>query len=82
MNFQRIISFSISAFFVGMGGGLYAHFLGILVVDTFFLPLTFITLSMLVVGGMQSLSGAVVGTLLLSFLINFLRAFEKGVDVD
>ena len=81
MNFQRIISFSISAFFVGMGGGLYAHFLGILVVDTFFLPLTFITLSMLVVGGMQSLSGAVVGTLLLSFLINFLRAFEKGVDV-
>ena len=81
MQFQRVISFTISAFFVGMGGGLYAHFLGILVVDTFFLPLTFITLSMLVVGGMQSLSGAVIGTLLLSFLINFLRAFEKGIDV-
>ena len=34
---------------------------------------------MLVVGGMQSLSGAVVHFCF--FLINFLRAFEKGVDV-
>ena len=81
ITLQRIISFTISAFFVGMAGGLYAHFLGILTVDTFHLPLTFITLSMLVVGGMQSLSGAVIGTLVLSFVIEFLRAFEKGINV-
>lgn len=81
MTLQRVISFTVSAFFVGIAGGLYAHFLGILTVDTFHLPLTFITLSMLVVGGMQSLSGAVIGTLVLSFVIEFLRAFEKGINI-
>lgn len=78
---QRLIAFTISAFFVGMAGGLYGHFLGLLTVDTFYLPLTFITLSMLVVGGMQSLSGAVIGVLVLSFIIEFLRKFEKGFAI-
>ncbi len=81
VNFQRLIAFCISAFFVGMAGGLYGLFLGLLTVDTFYLPLTFITLSMLVVGGMQSLSGAVVGTIVVSFVIEFLKVLEKGVDV-
>ncbi len=80
VTWQRLIAFTISAFFVGMAGGLYGHFLGLLTVDTFYLPLTFITLSMLVVGGMQSLSGAVLGTIALSFVIEFLRAFEKGFN--
>ncbi|MDF1722587.1 MAG: branched-chain amino acid ABC transporter permease [Minwuia sp.] len=78
---ERVISFTISAFFVGMAGGLYGHFLGLLTVDTFYLPMTFITLSMLVVGGMQSLSGAVVGTIILSLVIELLRKAEKGVDM-
>ena len=81
VNFQRLVAFCISAFFVGMAGGLYGLFLGLLTVDTFYLPLTFITLSMLVVGGMQSLSGAVVGTIAVSFVIEFLKILEKGVDV-
>ncbi len=81
VTFQRLIAFTLSAFFCGMAGGLYGHFLGLLTVDTFYLPVTFITLSMLVVGGMQSLSGAVVGTLVISFLIEFLRKFEAGFDV-
>lgn len=81
VNFQRLIAFCISAFFVGMAGGLYGLFLGLLTVDTFYLPLTFITLSMLVVGGMQSLSGAVVGTIVVSFVIEFLKVLEKGVNV-
>lgn len=78
---ERVISFTISAFFVGMAGGLYGHFLGLLTVDTFYLPMTFITLSMLVVGGMQSLSGAVVGTIVLSLVIELLRKAEKGMDI-
>ena len=78
VTFQRIISFTISAFFVGMAGGLYGHFLGLLTVDTFYLSMTFITLSMLVVGGIQSLSGAVVGVVVMSFLIELLRKMESG----
>ncbi len=78
---QRLIAFTISAFIVGMAGGLYGHFLGLLTVDTFYLPMTFITLAMLVVGGMQSLSGAVVGVVVMSFLIEFLRRWEAGFEL-
>jgi branched-chain amino acid transport system permease protein len=78
---QRLIAFVISAFFVGISGALYAHFLGTISVDAFYLDIAFITLAMLVVGGMNSLSGAVVGVVAISVLIEVLRQLEKGVAV-
>ena len=66
---------------MGLGGALYAHSVGVVTPDTFYLGLTFITLSMLVVGGMNSLSGAVLGVVVLSTIIQILRWLEKGVDV-
>ncbi|MGL4309339.1 MAG: branched-chain amino acid ABC transporter permease [Paracoccaceae bacterium] len=77
----RLIAFVISGAIMGMGGALYAHSIGIVTPDTFYLGLTFITLSMLVVGGMGSLSGAVIGVLILSTLIQALRWLESGVQV-
>jgi branched-chain amino acid transport system permease protein len=77
----RLIAFVISGAIMGLGGALYAHSIGIVTPDTFFLGLTFITLSMLVVGGMSSLSGAVCGVLILSVLIQTLRWLEAGVEV-
>jgi branched-chain amino acid transport system permease protein len=76
---QRLLAFVVSAFFCGMAGGLFGHFLGMLTVDSFYLGMTFITLSMLVVGGMQSLSGAVVGVTVLSVVIDVLRRLETGI---
>ena len=78
---QRLIALVVSGFVMGIGGSLYGHFLGILSANAFFLDLTFITLAMLVVGGMESLSGAVVGTLLVSLLLEILRRFEGGFSV-
>ena len=52
---------SFSAFVIGLAGAFYAHFLSIVNPGSFYLRTTFITLSMLVVGGMYSLSGAVAG---------------------
>ncbi len=78
---QRFIAFVLSAFFVGLSGGLYAHFLGTISVDAFYLDITFITLAMLVVGGMNSLSGAVIGVIGISILIEFLRRFESGFHI-
>ncbi|HQY43119.1 MAG TPA: branched-chain amino acid ABC transporter permease [Paracoccaceae bacterium] len=77
----RLIAFVISGAIMGMGGALYAHSIGVVTPDTFYLGLTFITLSMLVVGGMGSLSGAVLGVLILSSLIQILRWLEAGVQV-
>lgn len=77
----RLIAFVVSAFFVGIGGGLYAHFLGVLTVDVFFLNLTFITLSMLVVGGLGSSSGAVVGVVVVTIVVEALRTLEAGFNL-
>ena len=77
----RLIAFVLSGFFVGVGGALYAHFLGGLSTNMFYLDMTFLTLAMLVVGGMNSLSGAVIGVVVLSTVIEILRRFESGVEL-
>lgn len=78
---ERLIAFVISAFCIGIAGALYAHFLGVVNPDAFYLAATFITLSMLVVGGMNSLSGAVIGVIVISAIIQLLRWLEKGIDL-
>ena len=78
---QRLIAFVLSGAIMGLGGALYAHSVGVVTPDTFYLGLTFTCLSMLVVGGMNSLSGAVLGVVVLSSIIQILRWFEKGVTV-
>ncbi len=77
----RLLAFVASAFVVGVGGALYAHFLGVLTTDAFYLALSFITLAMLVVGGLNSLTGAVVGTLAVTLIVEVLRALERGLDL-
>ncbi|WP_137130781.1 branched-chain amino acid ABC transporter permease [Rhizobium sp. FY34] len=76
---ERLVAFTISGAVMGLGGALMAHSIGVVTPDTFYLGLTFITLSMLVVGGMSSLSGAVLGVVILSALIQVLRWLEAGV---
>ena len=78
---ERLLAWVISAFLVGIGGVLYAHFLGTISIDAFYLNLTFISLSMLVVGGMASLTGAVIGVVTISLLIEALRQMEKSFEV-
>jgi branched-chain amino acid transport system permease protein len=78
---ERLIAFVVSAFIIGLAGALYAHFLSIVNPGAFYLRTTFVTLSMLVVGGMYSLSGAVTGVVAMSALIELFRNLEKGVDL-
>ena len=78
---ERTIAFVLSGAIMGLGGALYAHSVGVVTPDTFYLVLTFTSLSMLVVGGMNSLSGAVLGVVVLSTIIQLLRWFETGVGV-
>jgi branched-chain amino acid transport system permease protein len=57
---------------------MYAHFLGSFDPSSFYLELTFITLAMLVVGGLYSLVGAIVGTLVLATVQEILGRLENG----
>jgi branched-chain amino acid transport system permease protein len=75
---ERIVAFTLSAFVVGVGGGLYGHRLGAFSPDDFYFHLTFFAIAMLVVGGINSLSGAVVGTLVVSTIQEMLGRLENG----
>jgi len=77
---QRLVSFTLSGALAGFAGGLYVHLLPI-TTETVYLDLTFITLAMLVIGGMTSLWGAVVGALAVSGLDSLLAQAENGLDV-
>jgi branched-chain amino acid transport system permease protein len=55
--------------------------LGSITADQVYLELTFVTLAMLVIGGVTSLWGAVVGALAVSGLDSFLSEAEQGVGV-
>ena len=59
----RLSAFVLGAFFAGVGGSLYGHYLGSFSPASFYMAYTFSLISMLVIGGMQSLTGAVVGVI-------------------
>jgi branched-chain amino acid transport system permease protein len=75
---ERLWAFVLSGGLSGFAGGLFVHFQGTINVQDVFLDFTFLSLAMLVVGGVGSLWGAVVGALLVSGLDSFLSDAENG----
>ena len=59
---ERYIAFALSGFVCGIVGALYGHYFITFSYLDFYFDLTFLTIAMLVVGGMGSVTGAVVGT--------------------
>lgn len=78
---ERLIAFVISAMIVAAGGVLFSHFIGTITANTFYLDLTFVTLTMLVAGGMRSLTGAFVGVALVSVVSELFRTIERGFTI-
>ena len=74
----RLLAFVVSAFFTAIAGSLYGHFLGSFSPKTFPFDLTFDVITMLVVGGMASVSGSVIGTLVIFVLAEWLRGFASS----
>ena len=78
---ERLWAFTVSGALAGFAGALLVHLLGSITTEQVYLELTFLTLAMLVVGGLTSLWGAVVGALVVSALDSFLIEAEQGVKV-
>jgi branched-chain amino acid transport system permease protein len=78
---QRLAAFTLSGALAGFAGGLFVHLLGSITTEQVYLELTFLTLAMLVVGGLTSLWGAVVGALAVSGLDSFLSQAEQGIHI-
>ena len=81
VHLQRLFAFILSGALAGFAGGLYVHMLGSITTEQVYLELTFLTLAMLVVGGVTSLWGAVVGALAVSGIDALLGNAESGVHV-
>jgi branched-chain amino acid transport system permease protein len=77
ITFYKIASLAISAAFAGLGGALYAHY-QLQVSPQLFAVVTSITIiTMVYVGGMGTIYGAIGGALLLSLMTEFLRNFGE-----
>jgi len=79
VHLQRLWAFTLAGALGGFAGGLLVHQLGSITTEQVYLELTFLTLAMLVVGGLTSLWGAVVGALAVSGLDSFLSEAENGI---
>lgn len=77
----RLMSFMISAFFGAVGGGLWAHLQRTIAPALFYFNETFVILEMSVLGGMASLSGAIPGAAVLTFVPQILANFSTGFIV-
>ncbi len=64
----KIMSFAISAFYVGFAGGLYAHMIGFISPDTFVQNTSVIFITMLLFGGSGNLFGPVLGAAIITFI--------------
>ncbi len=72
----KLAAFVISSFFAGLAGGFFAHFIGVITPDSIMeIARMGLLIAMSVIGGIESLAGAVVGAVLVEFLEEFLRAF-------
>jgi len=73
----KMISFAISAFYAGIAGGLMAHYFGYIQPIMFKLVKSTELTIIVIFGGLGSVSGSVVGTILLTFLPELLRSFAN-----
>lgn len=73
-------AFVLAAFMAGIGGALWGHFITSFAPKAFYLKETFLIITMLVIGGAGTVTGAVIGTLLVTFAYEGLRATEGALN--
>jgi branched-chain amino acid transport system permease protein len=78
---SRLLAFCVSAFLTGVAGSLWAHFITSFSPKSFYFAQAFNVITMLVIGGMGSVSGSVVGVFLVSIVSELLRNAERGAVI-
>ena len=77
----RLLAFVVGAFFTAVAGVLQAHQIGTVSPRAFYFATTFTVIIMVVLGGIGSVSGAVVGAAVLTLAPEYLRDVEDGMDL-
>jgi branched-chain amino acid transport system permease protein len=77
----RLVAFTISAFFGGIGGALLTHQLTAITPTTFAFDLTFLVVIMLVIGGQGSVTGSIIGAIIMTIVPVILRELERQIEL-
>lgn len=77
----KAMAFGLSAFYAGVAGGLQALMLGYVAPESFDLFHMALMKAMIVVGGLGSIAGSVVGAGAVLFLLEGLRAFKGAQEI-
>ncbi len=72
----RIMAFGVSSFYAGIGGALYGHYLGFVSVEAFTILLSIQFLGMIIIGGLGSVMGTLLGTV---FIVALPEVMEGSV---
>jgi branched-chain amino acid transport system permease protein len=81
----RTMSFGVSAFYAGIGGALYGHYLGFVSVEGFGIFFSIQFLAMVIIGGLGSVMGTLMGTVFMVLLPEAMGGLAKllsGSTID
>ena len=81
----RTLSFGLAAFFAGIGGALYAHYQEVVSNEGFAIDRSILFLAMVIIGGLGSIMGTLMGTafmVLLPEAMEALSALLRGGAID
>ncbi len=74
----RLMSFGVASFYAGIGGALYAHYLGYVSAEGFTLFMSVQFLAMIIIGGLGSVKGTLMGVV---FMVLLPEMLEGGVGI-
>lgn len=80
--YYKTVSFCIGAFFAGVGGALLGNLLTTIDPKMFTFLLTFNVLMIVVAGGLGSLTGSILGSIIITVLLEWLRIVEEPMYFD
>ncbi|WP_455683121.1 branched-chain amino acid ABC transporter permease [Thomasclavelia sp.] len=76
-TYYKILAFAISAFFAGLAGGLYAHYISVISPKVFDYNKSVEILVIVVLGGMGNWKGSIIAAIVMTILPEYLRAFSQ-----
>jgi branched-chain amino acid transport system permease protein len=76
----KLYAFVISTFFAGLAGGLYAHFLRYISVSVFAADNSFKPLMMSVIGGLGTIEGPIIGSIIIVAIDSYLPLMDNFLD--
>lgn len=77
----KAYAFMLSSFFTGIGGALWTHLILTISPSSFDLLVVFQIIMMLVIGGVSSISGSILGAAIITAILEILQPLQEGMNL-